>query len=598
MNHSSPTLAETQSARYVFSGFRLEPDGRLLRGESTVLLSTEETAVLRLLLARAGETVSPLELKRAAWGDKRVSSDVVAKCIASLCGKLQPADCIECVYKRGYRFVTAVHRRDAEVDSALPRLAVLPFTVGYGVANYLGSAIAEETATALCGGELAVAKAVARDSIAALARRGTAPLEIGRMLNADLVLCGTLNATPERLRLRAAMTRVADGCELWIDDLMVERKQIAQLEWELVHRVSSRMNREGLSIAAVAARDVEDGGSPFRGEAHELYLRAHHEWQMHERHHMQDAVGLLQRAIELDSSLVAARTDLAHLCVAQAIYGFMPASVSASMVRRAAQISPASEDLLWVPLAWIRFHVDRDLGAALDAFARSAHLPHDEWVTRLRLKFLLSRRQFEPALDELRAAIQIDPYSPWLQAELAWALHLAGQAEESVDQVRRAISQFTECAMAHLYGAMILGWNGEAARAVELARALASRLAHFDAAMSVHAYALACAGRKEEARTLLERLQWLGRERFVMNSFDAATYVAMEEDEAALDVLRIANERRCPWFFQLLADPRLQPLSGRPEFERMRGILRTMETGAETARDNGEETDWIAARAG
>jgi predicted Zn-dependent protease len=194
----------------------------------------------------------------------------------------------------------------------------------------------------------------------------------------------------------------------------------------------------------------------------------------------------------------------------------------------------------------------------------------------------------------LRTAILADPYSPWLQARLAWALHLAGEAEASVDQIRKAISQFTEHSGAHLYGAMILAYNGEAARAVELARALAARSPHFDLATSVHAYALACAGRKEEARTLLERLQWLSRERFVMNTFDAATYVAMDEDDAALEELRIANENRCPWFFQMLADPRLQPLRGRPEFERMRSTLRAMEADAE----KGEEAGWAAVRAG
>jgi tetratricopeptide (TPR) repeat protein len=299
---------------------------------------------------------------------------------------------------------------------------------------------------------------------------------------------------------------------------------------------------------------------------------------------------------------MAARADLAHLCVTQALYGFMPATAAASVVRRAAGQIPESAgnaETLLPALGWIYFHVDRNLRAALDAFARSAHLPHDHLphdrgITRLRTLFLLSRHRFDEAIDALRAAIQADPYSPWLQAELAWALHLAGQAEASVDQIRKAISQFTEHDGAHLYGAVILAYNGEASRAVELARALASRSAHFDLATAAHAYALACAGRKEEARTLLERLQWLSRERYVMNTFDAATYVAMDDDDTALEELRIANENRCPWFFQMLGDPRLQPLRGRPEFEWMRSSLRAMEADAE----KGEELGWAAEQAG
>jgi DNA-binding winged helix-turn-helix (wHTH) protein/tetratricopeptide (TPR) repeat protein len=600
MDHSSPAPADAPPLRYWFAGLRLEADGTLLRGDTALELDSEELEVLRLLLARAGEIVGPLELKRAVWGEEHASGDVVAKCIASLCERLQPADCIQSVYKRGYRISASVQTNETRAAGALPQLAIVPFVVEYGVPEYLGSAIAEEAAERLGGAEFAIASVVAWDSVCTLARRGLPAQEIGKTLAADLVLCGELSATPELFRLQAEMIRVIDGVQLWTEDLVAGRERISELERGLVNCVSSRIGSDGPSIAA-AAGGPERESSAQRSEAHDLYLRAHREWQTLERHHMQDAMGRLQRAIELDPSCAAARADLAHLCVTQAVYGFMPASAAASAIRRvAAQIPESAEsaDTLLPALGWIRFHVDRNLRAAMDAFARSEHMKHDPRVTRVRTMFLLSQHRFDEALDVLRAAIQVDPYSPWLHSELAWALHLAGEAEASVDQIRKAISQFTEHDAAHLYGAMILAHNGEAARAVELARALESRSAHFDLATSAHAYALACARRKGEARMLLERLQWLSRERFVMNTFDAATYVAMDEDDAALEELRIANENRCPWYFQMLADPRLLPLRGRPEFERMRSSLRAMETDAENSAEKGDEPGWIAAQAG
>ena len=120
-------------------------------------------------------------------------------------------------------------------------------------------------------------------------------------------------------------------------------------------------------------------------------------------------------------------------------------------------------------------------------------------------------------------------------------------------------------------------------RATELAQQLAQRLPYFDLATEVNAYALACAGRADEARTILERLQWLGRERFLLRAFTPAVYVALGEFDAALAELRTSNEIRCPWFFQTLADPRLKPLQARPEFLEMQTILAGME--AETAQD-------------
>ena len=144
---------------------------------------------------------------------------------------------------------------------------------------------------------------------------------------------------------------------------------------------------------------------------------------------------------------MAARVDLANLSVTQAIYGSMSPVIEAGMVRRAAERIPdlaGNADALLPSLGWIDFHVDHNLPAALKAFARSAHLPHDPWTTRARALFALSRRRFDEAIDLLNAAIVLDPYSPLLHARLAWALHLAGESAASVAQARKAIALFPE----------------------------------------------------------------------------------------------------------------------------------------------------------
>jgi hypothetical protein len=168
-----------------------------------------------------------------------------------------------------------------------------------------------------------------------------------------------------------------------------------------------------------------------------------------------------------------------------------------------------------------------------------------------------------------------------LQNRLAWTLHLDGQASESLEQIRRTIAQFPDSESTCLYGAVILAFNGEAEQATGIARGFARRATEFDPAAAVYAYSLACAGRKDEARVVLERLQWLGRERYMVRGFMPAAYLALRDHEAALAELRAMNEARCPWFFQMLADPRLKPLHGNPEFEQMRAILPAMEAEAE-----------------
>jgi len=75
---------------FSFGGFRLEPDGTLLHGEAVVHLPPKELAALRLLLAHAGQIVSPLQLRQALWGDVHVTADSVPKCLSSLRARLEP----------------------------------------------------------------------------------------------------------------------------------------------------------------------------------------------------------------------------------------------------------------------------------------------------------------------------------------------------------------------------------------------------------------------------------------------------------------------------------------------------------------------------
>ena len=591
MERSLLSSAGIRPAGYRFAEFRLAADGKLMRGESALELPWQELILLRALLARAGEVVSGAELTRAVWGEAHASGHQLAACLESLKEHLHPADCIESVHGRGYRISAIVEPNGHLPSGALPLLAILPFSTGYDVPEYLGLAIAEQTMEQLSRARPAVASIAARDSAYALARRGLAAQEIGKMLHAELLLTGQVLATPGRHRLRVETIRVEDGAPLWVEDVIAEREQIVELADELVNRVTSRLRAGETPIQAEAMPALKRATSKAQREAHDLYLRAHYEWQNMERHRMQDAMGRLLRAVELDPALMAARVELAQLVILQCIYGYLSPRIAAAAVRRAADGIPelnAQAEALLPALGWVEFHFDRDARSALRMMARSTGLPYDATNTRTRSWLLLSRHRFGEAIELLRAAIQLDPYAPWLQAGLAWALHLAGEREASMAQIRTAIDMSSEFDNSLFFGAMILGYNGEAARAIQLAESLAARSSHYDLAISAHAYALACAGRAQESHDQLERLQWLSRERFVLNTLNAATHLVLGEADAALEELRTANENRCPWFFHMLADPRMKPLKGRPEFAALESSMAAMEAGAAKDIERGE----------
>jgi hypothetical protein len=62
--------------------------------------------------------------------------------------------------------------------------------------------------------------------------------------------------------------------------------------------------------------------------------------------------------------------------------------------------------------------------------------------------------------------------------------------------------------------------------------------------------------------------------------------LALGDPEGAVADLQSAAEARCPWFFQMLADPRLEQLHSHPGFARMQKVLERMENTAAKKADH------------
>jgi len=568
---------------FTFANLRLEPDGTLFQGDDSIHLAPKELAALRVLLANPGRIVTPAQLKEALWPDVHVTADSVPRCISSLRSRLGDAVQIRTIYKRGYRFDSPVHRHASAPQNTLPRLVVVPFEVGMCVPEHLGSAIAEEAGLHLIELQPAVLRVLARDSIFTLAARGFTAGEIGHKMNADLVLSGCLQSSTMYLRLRVEMTRVSDGLQLWAEDVLAPRHRPAILERRLLLRLASRLGGQlPVDPSASAAEVVNDDA---RAAAYETFLAGREESRSPDQHRLQNAAALLSKAADQDPDLLAARRQIVTLSVNQCLYGYEAPASAAEQIRRIAEAIPekgqAAEAIL-PALGWTLFHIEHKLAFALRMLNNRTLTRRGSPCAFLHAMLALSRWQFEEAHILLSAALRDNPYSPSLHALSAWSHHLAGNGPESLDQAEQGLALFPGDERAELTAALILAFNGNPSRAVELAHQVAQRRPSLDVALAIEAYALARSRRVRDAKTILERLQWLGRERYVMTSFTAATYAELGEIDGAIAELEAAETARCPWFFQTLADPRLQRLHEDPRFERMRRLLQPLEDSVET----------------
>lgn len=579
MNDSfSPSPARPET-RFAFCGLRIDANGLLFRGRIAIELPREELLALRVLLAHAGRVVAPAQVRRAAWGDARADSGQIEHCVTRLRTRLGLENCIEILGRRGFRFIGAVRGVEGEPVPSPLRIVLLPLAIQGDGPAYLAPAVMH-AAERHMQFMLATARVLrADDSIATLLRRRWSAQQIGRAVGADQVLHGEMSVLPTYLRVHLEMFRASDGQPLWSEVILAPLESGETLGRELGVRICHRV--DGISFRR-GGMDAEPEGEAHR-EAYRLLTRARGAWHGVERYQMQDALQRLQRAVELDPELAEARIELVHLCLKETFHGYIAPPRAAELVARftaaAHSGNPACRELL-PAMGWIQYHAERNLGLALRFFSNAQHLPHTAAITCVRSFFALSRRRFGEGIDLLRSALEEDPYSAWIHARLAWTLHLAGDAEASQQQIARALSEFPESEQVALMAALLLAYGGQPARGVEIARDLVRRAPYFDPAMGTLAYALACAGEQEQARNILEQQEWMSRERYVMPTFMAAAYLALGDPEAAIASLAQANSMRCPWLFQMLADPRLAPLRGHPGYEALAADWQALEDSA------------------
>jgi len=98
--------------------------GRLQRGTQEVKLPPKALALLRALVARAGQVVTKEELFQAVWADTVVSDAALTSCIQELRQALhdhaKKPRYIETVHRRGFQFIGKVVSRQQSVGSSPP----------------------------------------------------------------------------------------------------------------------------------------------------------------------------------------------------------------------------------------------------------------------------------------------------------------------------------------------------------------------------------------------------------------------------------------------------------------------------------------------
>jgi tetratricopeptide (TPR) repeat protein len=177
----------------------------------------------------------------------------------------------------------------------------------------------------------------------------------------------------------------------------------------------------------------------------------------------------------------------------------------------------------------------------------------------------------QQAIAEIRRAQTLDPLSPRINASFGRLLYRARRYDEAIHEMRKALDLNPEDAYPHLQLSMAYSDKGMHEQAIaEGQKAFeGGRLPQADLWL---ARALALAGKRQEARKIIERaLQ--SKQRYVAPLPLALAYVALGEKNLAFSALERVYVERSIELVYLRVEPGLDPLRSDPRFQ---DLLRRM----------------------
>jgi serine/threonine protein kinase/Flp pilus assembly protein TadD len=435
--------------------------------------------------------------------------------------------------------------------------------------------IAQDILTALA--RIGGIRTVAWPSSAIFRERQNDLSQIGRRLNVQVILTGTLLRVVDRIRISVTLTSVWDGCALWSDHYEDDVRNVFAVQEAIVHAIM-----RVLAIELGGQARVPIPTPPRSLEAYRSYLWGRYHWNTRTVAGLQECVKFYQRAVIEDPQYAAAYAALADAYYGFAEYGIVPpltvlpaaqaAVLKATEIDASLASAHASLGLIEAGFGhgWVR--AQREFLTAIDLNPNDAGAHHwyglfCAWIGR-----------FDAAIAELRRALELDPLSIIIHRALGYVLFYARQYDAAIQEfhnIRGLAPDFFGLYQGLGDAYIQKGMFREGTAALEKARDLSANNPLITGLLG-YSYAL----QKDEARALelFRELETASASRYIPCIAILLIYLGLADDERSFQWLEKAYDERStllvwakvdPKLDRLRTDPRLDDFLRRLNFERL-----------------------------
>ena len=464
-------------------------------------------------------------------------------------------------------------RNASSASPSGPSIAVLPFLnlTPDRENEYFSDGMAEELANALT--RVPGLRVASRTSCLAFKGKDLDARQIADRLGVSALVEGSIRKIGNRIRLNAQLVSAADGCDLWSESYECTMEQVFTLQDQLCRAI----------VAALPFTPAGTTTKLFRStspEAYALYLRGRYSAHKRTVEGFALAIEYFEQAVEKDPAFALAHAGLAECWALRGFMEFgdlppreaMPRAKAAAV--EALRLEPRlPEGHIWLGVIHLLF--DWDWPAAEQEFRRALQLqPEHAYAETWYATFLAAMERHEEALQRILHAHALEPLSLSIRLCVARCHFFARRHEEALTWIEGILRDEPGHLLTTIWAARTLSALGRFADALDVTRAVPQQ-AQTPYLRSCAAYALACLGRGDEARSLCVTLRREFKAEAPFTPFIlAATHARLGDSDTALDTLLECYGMRDGQLAFLLSQPSYDRLRGDPRFERLLQDLR------------------------
>jgi serine/threonine protein kinase/Tfp pilus assembly protein PilF len=445
-----------------------------------------------------------------------------------------------------------------------PSIAVLPFVnMSADPENeYFSYGLSEAILNSLT--RIKDFKVVARTSAFSFKGKDIDVREIGKQLDVNKVLEGSVQKAGNRLRITAQLINVEDGYHLWSERFDRNMDDVFAIQDEISLAIVDNLKLKLLKgeKTKLIKRHTNDP------EAYNFYLNGRYFYNKRTEEDMKRSVEYFERALAKDPEFALAYAGLADAYAAFGFYHMLPYEEARSKAKKFALKGLEVDDSIGEThgayanyIAWFEFRWAEAEKEYIKAIELS---PSDLEARHMYAHILECTGRFDEAIVEMGKALELEPLSIILNNCMANILFFSGDYDGAIGMFQRTIEMDPNFPIQYLWLGRTYLQVGELDKAIETfekGTQFPSVNANVLGGLGL-AYALS--DREKDARKILDRLHELSKERTIDPYFIAYVHLGLGDIDKTFEYLNKSFEVGDMYLIYLSIDPTFADLHGDP----------------------------------